>query len=63
MLSSLLITLLLLTFLNYVAKKTGSMVVKSDALHYKTDVLSNGAVLISLVIVHMTNWHLIDTII
>ncbi len=62
MLASLLITLLLLTFLNYVAKKTGSMVVKSDALHYKTDVLSNGAVLISLVIVHMTNWHLIDTI-
>lgn len=62
MLASLLITLLLLTFLNYVAKKTGSMVVKSDALHYKTDVLSNGAVLISLVVVHMTNWHLIDTI-
>ena len=62
MLASLLITLLLLTFLNYVAKKTGSMVVKSDALHYKTDVLSNGAVLISLVIVHMTNWHLIGTI-
>lgn len=62
MLASLLITLLLLTFLNYVAKKTGSMVVKSDALHYKTDVLSNGTVLISLVIVHMTNWHLIDTI-
>lgn len=62
MLASLLITLVLLSFLNHVAKKTGSMVVKSDALHYKTDVLSNGAVLASLVIVHITNWHLIDTI-
>lgn len=62
MLASLLITLVLLGFLNHVAKKTGSMVVKSDALHYKTDVLSNGAVLASLVIVHVTNWHLIDTI-
>lgn len=62
MLTSLLITLVLLGFLNHVAKKTGSMVVKSDALHYKTDVLSNGAVLASLVIVHVTNWHLIDTI-
>lgn len=63
MLASLLITLLLLTFLNHVSNKTGSMVVKSDALHYKTDVLSNGAVLASLVIVHMTNWYLIDTIV
>lgn len=63
MLASLFITLLLLSFLNYVAKKTGSMVVKSDALHYKTDVLSNGAVLLSLVVVHMTNWYLVDTIV
>ena len=62
MLASLLITLLLVSFLNYVAKKTGSMVIKSDALHYKTDLLSNGAVLLSLVVVHMTNWHLVDTI-
>ncbi len=62
MLASLVITLLLLLFLNYVAKKTGSMVVKSDALHYKTDVLSNGAVLASLIIFHITNWHLVDTI-
>ncbi len=62
MLASLLITLALLGFLNYVAKKTGSMVIKSDALHYKTDVLSNGAVLFSLVLIHVTQWHLVDTI-
>ena len=62
MLSSLVITLLLLGFLNHVAKKTGSMVIKSDALHYKTDVLSNSAVLVSLVLVHFTGFYLIDTI-
>lgn len=62
MLASLIITVALLSFLNYVARKTGSMVVKSDALHYKTDVLSNGAVLVSLVVVHMTQWYLVDTI-
>lgn len=62
MLASLIITIALLLFLNYVARKTRSMVVKSDALHYKTDVLSNGAVLVSLVVVQMTQWHLIDTI-
>jgi len=62
MLASLFITLALLAFLNYVVKKTGNKVVKADALHYKTDVLSNGAVLISLVVIHMTQWHLIDAI-
>ena len=62
MLISLFLTIALVLFLNYVAKKTGSMVVKSDALHYKTDVLSNGAILISLVLIQVTNFGLIDSI-
>lgn len=62
MLISLVITIALVTFLNYVAKKTRSMVVKSDALHYKTDVLSNGAILISLVLIQVTDFGLIDSI-
>lgn len=62
MLISLALTIALVTFLNYVAKKTGSMVVKSDALHYKTDVLSNGAILVSLVLIQVTNFGLIDSI-
>ena len=59
---SLVITLALVLFLNYVAKKTNNMVIKSDALHYKTDVLSNGAILISLILIHTTGFHLIDSI-
>jgi cation diffusion facilitator family transporter len=59
---SLVITIALVIFLNYVAKKTNSMVIKSDALHYKTDVLSNGAILISLVLIYSTGLHLIDAI-
>ncbi len=62
MLISLVLTIALVTFLNYVAKKTRSMVVKSDALHYKTDVLSNGAILISLVLIQVTQFELIDSI-
>ncbi len=62
MLVSLVITILLLFFLNYVSQKTGNAVIKADALHYKTDVLSNGAVLASLVIVHFTGYYLADTI-
>jgi len=59
---SLVITVALVMFLNYVAKKTNSMVIKADALHYKTDVLSNGAILISLVLIYSTGFHLIDAI-
>lgn len=62
MLISLVLTIALVIFLNYVAKKTNSMVVKSDALHYKTDVLSNGAILISLVLIQVTGFELIDSI-
>jgi len=62
MLISLGLTIALVTFLNYAAKKTRSMVVKSDALHYKTDVLSNGAILVSLVLIQATGMELIDSI-
>lgn len=62
MIVSLVLTIALVIFLNYVAKKTRSMVVKSDALHYKTDVLSNGAILVSLVLIQVTGFELIDSI-
>ncbi len=62
MLISFILTLALVAFLNYVAKKTHSMVVKSDALHYKTDVLSNGAILLSLLAIHATGFEIIDAI-
>jgi len=59
---SLVITIALVMFLNYVAKKTNNMVIKSDALHYKTDVLSNGAILISLILIYSTGFQIIDAI-
>lgn len=60
MIASLVITAGLVLFLSYVAKKTGNMVISADALHYKTDLLSNGAVLISLLIISFTEFTLID---
>lgn len=62
MIASLIITAGLVFFLEYVAKKTGNMVIQADALHYKTDLLSNGAVLISLVIISFTEYTFIDPI-
>jgi cation diffusion facilitator family transporter len=63
MVISLVITVSLVMFLNKVAAKTNNMVIKADALHYKTDVYTNAAVLISLVLVYATNIELIDVVI
>jgi len=60
---SIIITLLLVYYLNKVALETNSMVIKADALHYKTDVYSNGAVLISLLLIHFTGYEIVDAII
>lgn len=62
MIVSFIITAFLVYFLNYVAKKTQNMVIKADALHYKTDLFSNGAVLIALVLISYTAEELIDPI-
>ncbi len=63
MIFSLIVTISLVLYLNYVAKKTNSLVVKSDALHYKTDIFTNGGILVSLVLIHFTSWYMIDSII
>jgi len=60
MIISIILTGGLVIFLNRVYKKTKNMVVKSDALHYKTDLFSNSAVLLSLAIIYFTQWHWID---
>ena len=62
MLLSIIITSLLVLFLNSVAKKTGNMVIRADALHYKTDIFSNGSVLLALGLVSFTGEELIDPI-
>ena len=62
MLVSIVITALLVTFLNYVAKKTNNMVIRADALHYKTDLFSNGAVLFALAVISYTGEQLVDPI-
>ena len=63
MVVSIVITLFLVTFLNHVAKKTNNLVIKADALHYKTDIFSNAAVLVALGLVALTDEQIIDAII
>ncbi len=63
MIISLIITIWLVLYLNKIAKITKSMVIKADALHYKTDVYTNISVLISLILVNLTGYELIDVIV
>lgn len=63
MMFSLVLTWWLVAFLLWVAKKTWSLVIKSDALHYKTDVLSNLWILVWLVLINFSWFYAIDSII
>ncbi len=44
------ITIILLAYQHHVIKKTGSTAIKADALHYATDVLTNGGTIVALVL-------------
>ncbi len=63
MLPILALTLGTVLYLRKIARATGSLVVKSDALHYMTDVWVNVGVLVSLVLVKVTKQPLVDTVI
>jgi cation diffusion facilitator family transporter len=62
MVFSILVTYLLVQYLMKIAKETDSIVIKADALHYKTDLWSNAAVLLALALVYFTDIHSIDAI-
>ncbi len=63
MLFSLLITGLIVFLLQSVSKKTKSLIIKADLMHYKMDFLTNGGVLLTLVLVKWTGFSFLDPII
>lgn len=50
MLFSIAATLALMMFQRYVIRRTNSTAIKADALHYRTDVLVNGSVIVALLL-------------
>ena len=46
--AALICTLVLVTFQRWVVRKTQSQAVRADMLHYQSDVMMNGAILIAL---------------
>jgi len=63
MIISLVATWALVKFLDVVYKKTNSLVIKADSLHYKTDLYANAWILASLIIIKFTWLHFIDSLI
>lgn len=63
MMLSTIVTGILVMYLQKIAEKSKNIIIESDALHYKTDVLSNLAILTGLIIINITKWHFIDAII
>jgi ferrous-iron efflux pump FieF len=50
MMFAIVITLALLALQRYVVKKTGSTAIRADALHYATDLITNGATIVALIL-------------
>ncbi|AOP32643.1 hypothetical protein A0128_01400 [Leptospira tipperaryensis] len=63
MVFSLALTIFLVIYQRYVLKKTGSLVISADSLHYSSDILSNSAVILSLIVVRMTGTVQVDFIV
>jgi ferrous-iron efflux pump FieF len=61
MIFSVVVTIALVSFQTYIVKRTGSMAIKADSLHYRTDVFMNGAVLLALLLAGF-GWHWADGI-
>ena len=57
---SIVLTTALVIFLVNIAKKTNNLVIRADALHYQTDLYTNGAILIALGVIHFTDFEIID---
>lgn len=53
-------TLALVAFQRHVVKKTGSVAIRADSMHYKMDVLVNLSVIVSLLLVSQFGWLLAD---
>lgn len=60
MVFSVLATLGLVTFQRYVVKRTGSVAISADSLHYKGDLLANGGVIVALVLSTQLGWTAAD---
>ena len=63
MVFSIILTIMLVMFQRYVIKRSNSIAIGADSLHYTTDVLINGGVMVSLFLSSVMGWHYADPVI
>jgi len=63
MVVSIIMTAMLVTYLNKIHKQTNSLIIKSDALHYKTDLFVNLGIIVALGLIYLTNFYFIDPLV
>jgi ferrous-iron efflux pump FieF len=60
LLAAILLTLALVGFQRFVVRRTGSLAISADSLHYRADLLTNLAVILAMMLVEATGWPVID---
>ena len=63
MVFSIVVTVALVVFQKYVMRRTSSVAISADSLHYETDVLANAGVIVSLVLVSRFGWQAADPLV
>ncbi|HEX8137703.1 MAG TPA: cation diffusion facilitator family transporter [Pyrinomonadaceae bacterium] len=63
MLIAMLVSLALVRRLRRVARETDSLALRSDAIHYASDIFTNAGALVALLIVALTGWQMADPLI
>lgn len=62
MLISIALTVGLVTFQRYAIRRTGSLAIGADSLHYAGDVMINASIIVSLVLSKYLGWYILDPI-
>jgi ferrous-iron efflux pump FieF len=62
MLLSIVVTIGLVTYQRHVVALTGSLAIGSDELHYRSDIVLNGSVILSLLLSALLGWSFLDPI-
>jgi ferrous-iron efflux pump FieF len=57
---SIVLTLALVMFQKFVVKRTGSIAISADSLHYRSDILVNVGIIAALVAVSTMGWSFVD---
>ncbi|HWG79383.1 MAG TPA: cation diffusion facilitator family transporter [Stellaceae bacterium] len=60
MIFAIVVTFALVRYQQHIIKRTGSLVVSSDELHYRSDLILNGAVIVALVAEKVLGWSYVD---